>query len=123
MIDSLTQVDCDWLRLGHRADFLEQTLAEVALPVGVVHEKRVWFEVVHRLIGLVDRADINDAAILELLVVHVRVVELFLALLEATGEVPHGRGRDLLLHLGEVDFLFFFLFFLCHSRMLKTLNE
>ena len=69
------------------------------MPIGIVHQERVWLEVVDLLVCFVDGGDVNDAPTLKVLKVHVGVAELLLALLEAARQVALGCLRHLLLHL------------------------
>ena len=57
----------DRLRLGDRGDLLQKGFSEVALLVGLVQQEGVRFEVVHRLICLVDGVNVENAALLQLL--------------------------------------------------------
>ena len=78
----VTQVS-NGLWFGCGGDFLQQRLSEVPLSVWVIKQERVWLEVVHGLVSLVDGADFQDAAVSQLAEVHISIGKLFLGLLQA----------------------------------------
>ena len=98
----ITQV-CDRLWDRHRRYLLDQRLTEVSLPVRLIQQERVRLEVVDRLVYLVDGLNFNDTTAIQVLEIHVCLVQLLLDLVKAARQVALlGRIGHFFLHLLEV---------------------
>lgn len=82
----------DGLGLWDGAYLFDEAVSVLSLPLGVVKQEGVWFEIVDGvLLETYGRLllHVHDTLSLEVLEVHVGVSELFLASLKGLFQVPH----------------------------------